>query len=196
MQLKAFRLKQTSHKNGMVTSIKVPVDPTIDPQEWNSSNTVEVKFPVCNTNGEPKACIEFRTNLEHLAQSFGGAFTIEKQKQINRVCLGPNTYRIYQEEWDSLVEDNAEAEEEDQLDGEQMMHLAFNALAKDAFPNPEDAYRHQKRYMRNQQMLGADDCPEKFANSLVAMNNVLPCYPCDEATQVDPPTSLEEDELL
>ena len=144
MQLKAFPLKQTSHKNGMVTSIKVPVDPTINAQEWNSSNTVEVKFPVCNTNGEPKACIEFRTNLEHLAQSFGDAFTIEKQKQIIRACLGPNTCRIYQEEWDSLVEDNAEAEEEDQLDGEQMMHLAFNALAKDAFPNPEDAASEEK----------------------------------------------------
>jgi hypothetical protein len=175
-----------------VVSIKIPLEPGMDPADWNSSNTSELKLARFDQDGAPEY-LAFCKNLEDLIKRRGIEGGVVQQLHLTKSLLGSGSLGIFNEFYEQLEADNLAADPADQVSADDMLKLTMNKLAHEAFSNPTHAYHIQKRYMKRL-VMDTRVCPSKFIDALVSMNKSLRYFPYDESQDSWEP--LDEQSIL
>ena len=180
------------------TTLKIPMNPGLDVEDWNSSNTHQSTIPIFNSG----------TQLEYLAYRKDVALVIEqmalgnddadREKNVYLATLGKESRDLFVGTHRELTEDMeaADAAGEAVLTDREIIEHTLNEMAKEAFPDWQHAYRLQKRYMKQSLVMKADESPSKFIDKLVEMNNLLPYFPRNEEVELEPHQSMSQEELL
>ena len=164
-----YKKKKTGEEDpSKFVSMRIPMSPDIAVEDRNTSNTTERKFALFNSD-DIDGYFQYRKDLELIAKLNGQDDDHVAKLQHARALLGPEAQETFNKEYDDLVTANNEADEEEQIDDEDMLDVAMNEFVKELLSDWKNAYRNQVRYLRSVVMNG-DYTAAEFCDRLESIN--------------------------
>jgi transposase InsO family protein len=164
----------------------------VDPDDPEKSETVEKKVRIFGGSENPEDWVKWRIEFDEVVRDMPLTTAIAKTKMALTLLKG-RAKELFQSANLTRMSENAEKKSSVRQSSEEVFALIMDDVGRNYFP-VEHAYRRQVSYMRHYLVLGNNTVRE-FAARLRELNNYLPYFPREKATNTAP-LKLKDAELV